>query len=65
MLKGFRIALVEDDDIMGASLVQRLEIEGAEVLWLKQVSRAIGALRTPRAPIDAVICDIRLPDGNG
>lgn len=65
MLKGFRIALVEDDDIMGSSLVQRLEIEGAEVLWLKQMSRAVGALRTPRAPIDAVICDIRLPDGNG
>lgn len=65
MLKGFRIALVEDDDIMGSSIVQRLEIEGAEVLWLKQVSRAVGALRTPRAPIDAVICDIRLPDGNG
>lgn len=65
MLKGYRIALVEDDDIMGASLVQRLEIEGAEVIWFKQVSRAVGALRTPRAPIDAVICDIRLPDGNG
>ncbi len=65
MLKGYRIALVEDDDIMGTSIVQRLEIEGAEVLWLKQVSRAVGALRTPRAPIDAVICDIRLPDGNG
>lgn len=65
MLKGFRIALVEDDDIMGGSLVQRLEIEGAEVLWLKQASRAIGALRTPRAPLDAVICDVRLPDGNG
>ena len=65
MLKGYRIALVEDDEIMGASLVQRLEIEGAEVLWLKQVSRAVGALRTQRAPIDAVICDIRLPDGNG
>ena len=65
MLKGFRIALVEDDDIMGSSIVQRLEIEGAEVLWLKQVSRALGALRTPRAAIDAVICDIRLPDGNG
>lgn len=65
MLKGFRIALVEDDEFMGASLVQRLELEGASVLWLKQISRAIGALRTPRAPIDAVICDIRLPDGTG
>ena len=65
MLSGFRIALVEDDEIMGASLVQRLELEGARVQWLKQISRAVGALRTPRAPLDAVICDIRLPDGTG
>jgi len=65
LLSGFRIALVEDDDFMGRSLVQRLELEGASVVWLRQISRAIGALRTPRAPIDAVICDIRLPDGSG
>lgn len=65
MLKGFRIALVEDDETMGMSLVQRLELEGAEVIWLKHVNRAIGALRTPRARIDAVISDIRLPDGSG
>lgn len=65
MLKGFRIALVEDDEIMGNSLLQRLELEGAEVIWFKQVARAIGGLRTPRAPIDAVVCDIRLPDGDG
>ena len=62
---GRRIALVEDDEIMGASIAQRLELEGAEVLWLKQALRAISAIRTPRAPIDAVICDIRLPDGSG
>lgn len=65
MLNGFRIALIEDDDIMGRSLVQRLELEGASVVWMRHISRAIGALRTPRAPIDAVICDIRLPDGSG
>ena len=65
MLKGRRIALIEDDEIMGASIVQRLQLEGAEVLWLRLAQRAIGALRTPRAPIDAVICDIRLPDGTG
>ena len=65
MLRGYRIALVEDDEFMGASLVQRLELEGAEVIWLRQVTRALGALRTPRAPIDAVLCDIRLPDGTG
>ena len=65
MLEGRRIALIEDDDIMGSSLVQRLELEGAEVLWFKQMGRALGALRTPRAPIDAAVCDIRLPDGSG
>ncbi|MDT8855266.1 response regulator [Paracoccaceae bacterium Fryx2] len=65
LLSGRRIALVEDDEIMGASLDQRLRLEGAEVIWLKLVNRAVGALRTPRAPIDAVICDIRLPDGTG
>ena len=65
MLKGRRVALIEDDEIMGASIAQRLEVEGAEVLWLKLAQRAIGALRTPRAPIDAVVCDIRLPDGTG
>lgn len=65
MLKGHRIALVEDDEIMGGSLAQRLALEGAEVLWLKQATRALGALRTPRKPFDAVICDIRLPDGSG
>jgi DNA-binding NtrC family response regulator len=65
VLKDRRIALIEDDEIMGASIEQRLRLEGAEVLWLKQMQRAIGALRTPRAPIDAVICDIRLPDGTG
>lgn len=65
MLKGRRIALIEDDEIMGASIEQRLRLEGAEIVWLKLMQRAIGALRTPRAPIDAVICDIRLPDGTG
>ena len=65
MLKGRRIALVEDDEIMGASIEQRLRLEGAEVVWVKLMQRAVGALRTPRAPIDAVVCDIRLPDGTG
>ena len=65
MLKGRRIVLVEDDEIMGASIAQRLDLEGADVHWVKQVVRAIPAVRTPRAPVDAVICDIRLPDGTG
>ena len=35
------------------------------MVWVKLMQRAVGALRTPRAPIDAVVCDIRLPDGSG
>ncbi len=65
MLEGRHIALVEDDEIMGGSILQRLELEGARVVWLKTMHRALGALRTPRQRFDAVVCDIRLPDGSG
>ena len=65
MLEGRRVVLVEDDEIMGASLVQRLTLEGAEVQWHRQIGRALPAIRTPRKSLDAVICDIRLPDGTG
>ncbi len=65
MIGGRCIVLVEDDEIMGASLVQRLTLEGAEVQWHRQIARALPAIRTPRKTVDAVICDIRLPDGTG
>ncbi|MEQ8654702.1 MAG: response regulator [Kiloniellales bacterium] len=65
MLDGRRILLVEDDGIMGPSIAQRLVLEGAKVEWLTLAVRAIHAIRTPRAPVDAVICDIKLPDGSG
>jgi len=65
MLRGRYLVLIEDDALMGNSLVQRLELEGAEVTWVKQAVRGIAAVRTPRKPVDAVVCDIRLPDGSG
>lgn len=65
MFEGRRIVLVEDDEIMGASLLQRLTLEDAEVQWHRQIARALPAIRTPRKALDAVICDIRLPDGTG
>ncbi len=65
MLDGRCIVLVEDDRIMGGSLFQRLTLEGAEVHWHRQIARALPAIRTPRRPVDAVVCDIRLPDGTG
>jgi DNA-binding NtrC family response regulator len=65
MLTGRYIVLIEDDSLMGNSLLQRLELEGADVTWVKQAVRGIAAVRTPRKLVDAVICDIRLPDGTG
>lgn len=65
MLAGRRIAVVEDDEVMGASLVQRLELEGARPTWWQRGADAAKALRTARAPFDAVVCDIRLPDRDG
>jgi DNA-binding NtrC family response regulator len=57
------IGLIEDDPIMGESLVQRLVIEGAEVTWWKTKAEAVQGL-SKRRP-QAVICDLKLPDGNG
>jgi DNA-binding NtrC family response regulator len=62
-LEGRRIALVEDDPIMGESLRQRLAIEGAEVRWFDTGAAALSAL--PACRPEAVVCDIRLPDLGG
>jgi len=62
-LRHRRIALVEDDPIMGESLQQRLALEGANVNWWRSGEEAIAGLASLRP--DAVICDIRLPDRNG
>lgn len=57
------IGIVEDDPIMGESLVQRLTLEGAKVTWWKDGASAVAGLGHERR--HAVICDIRLPDLNG
>ena len=57
------VALVEDDEIMGESLVERLTLEGAEVAWMRCVAE--GLARLPGCGADVVLCDIRLPDGLG
>lgn len=48
---------------MGESLVDRLTLEGATVLWWRSCGEALKAL--PASAMDLVISDIRLPDGTG
>ncbi|HPW30065.1 MAG TPA: sigma-54 dependent transcriptional regulator [Rhodoferax sp.] len=54
------VLLIEDDSIMGESLVQRFELEGLRVQWCRTLADAEGHMK----PIySSVICDVRLPDG--
>jgi DNA-binding response OmpR family regulator len=62
-LENRRLALVEDDSIMGESMVQRLELERAQVFWWRTGEDALIGLS--EASPDAVICDVRLPDCSG
>jgi len=60
---GKTIGLIEDDPIMGESLVQSLSLEGSTVRWWKGKSEAMRGLK--QSNHDLVICDMRLPDGRG
>lgn len=55
-----KLLLIEDDLILGESLVQRFELEGVKVLWLRRLAEAQLQID---APWGAVISDVRLPDG--
>jgi DNA-binding NtrC family response regulator len=57
------ILVIEDDEILGASLLQRLRLESYDVRWAKTAAEALDvvARQTP----DAIMCDIRLPDRDG
>lgn len=57
------ILLVEDDAIMGASLHQRLTLEGFATEWLTNGAAANVYLAQHKPNL--VVCDIRLPDMTG
>jgi two-component system, NtrC family, response regulator HydG len=61
--EGCRIGVVEDDPVMGESLLQRLTLEGCDVDWWTTGREAMRGLQ--RLQHDLVICDIRLPDMEG
>jgi DNA-binding NtrC family response regulator len=61
--EALQIAVIEDDPIMGESLLQRLTLEGYEAHWYKTGEEALTQMKVVGP--DLVLCDIRLPDMNG
>ena len=58
-----QLLLIEDDAIMGESLLDRFELEGFGVQWSRSLEQAAALLAA--SPFDAVVSDVRLPDGSG
>src|SRR6516225_7388330 len=58
-----RIAIIEDDLVVGGTLAHRLELEGYTSLWWRTGREALEGIRTQRP--DLVVCDILLPDMSG
>jgi DNA-binding NtrC family response regulator len=61
--EALQIAVIEDDPIMGESLLQRLTLEGYEAHWFRTGGEALTQMKAIGP--DLVLCDIRLPDMNG
>lgn len=57
------LLLVEDDETLGASLRQRLDLEGFRVIWARSAAEARKAMASFDPAI--ILSDIRLPDGDG
>jgi DNA-binding NtrC family response regulator len=66
LLEGKTIAVIEDDAIMGESLVQSLGLEGAHVRLFPSGEDAVQQ-KVKLGDLDLIVCDMRLPgmDGRG
>ena len=62
-MKSLPLCLIEDDEIMGESLLDRFQLEGFEVEWLR--TQALGRAALAKKRYGVVVSDIRLPDGDG
>lgn len=57
------LCLIEDDEIMGESLVQLFRLEQFDVTWCRTAKDAANAIRNRQFAV--VVSDIRLPDATG
>lgn len=62
-MRRHRIALVEDDELIGTMIEVNLEEDGHEVRWERDVAGGMRLLEGER--FDAVLLDLMLPDGDG
>ncbi len=62
-LAGRSVVMIEDDLVLGRSLVQRLRLAGVATHWARSVAEGEALLRRHRPTL--LLCDIRLPDGSG
>lgn len=58
-----RVLVVEDDELLGASLTRALRATGYDAGWARSVAEALDSA-TEEAP-DVVLLDLSLPDGDG
>jgi DNA-binding NtrC family response regulator len=63
VLAGCSVVLVEDDPVFGRALTQRLRLAGVATQWAQTAAEGAALLRRHRPTL--VLCDIRLPDGDG
>jgi two-component system, NtrC family, response regulator HydG len=63
--EALNIGLIEDDPVMGGSIVQRLELEGCSVRWWQTGDEALRATGKTLGGLDLILCDMRLPDMDG
>ena len=61
--KVHKLLVVEDDSNLRMTLEDLLELEGYEVCSCKTVAEATSLLSD--APVDLIVLDVMLPDGNG
>src|SRR5437868_3620512 len=59
------VLLVEDDELVLDAMTRTLVREGYYVLTAPSGHDAIGLLRAPVQPVNAVVLDLNLPDVNG
>lgn len=59
------VLLIEDDQVLGGALRQRLLLEQLSVQWVESCAQAVEVLRRTRLRPAFLLADIRLPDGSG